>query len=480
MWVRFPRLRKIGQSVATVVGVFFIAAGNKILSLNSTANALSFLLFVLVIATRWGLWAAILASATATVLFNFFFLPPVGTLTIADPQNWIALAAFLITAVIASELSNRAQRQAAAAIEQRREVERLYELSRAVLLDTGEHGFGSTITHQIANSFGFESVFFYDLAARKTYSAGAREITISNTEIEKVTEPTLLSEGLRAIPVRLGNKSVGVLAVSGEVGKPALEAVANLVAITIERAASQELANRAGAARKSEELKSSILDALAHEFKTPLTSIKAASTALLSKGAVFPDSSRELLTIIDEEADRMTNLVTEAIQVSRIEAGRIRLSKTATQVSYLVERVVEQMRSRLDDRVIEADVPGVLPDVMVDRDLMELAVRQLLDNALKYSRPGTPIGIQVRSTGTHVQVSVTDSGPGLSHEEQQKIFEKFYRGKAVRQKLPGTGMGLNIVKDIVNAHSGTIHVQSTMNVGTTFLIELPAAQETRA
>jgi two-component system, OmpR family, sensor histidine kinase SenX3 len=118
-----------------------------------------------------------------------------------------------------------------------------------------------------------------------------------------------------------------------------------------------------------------------------------------------------------------------------------------------------------------------MPGVLVDRDLMELAIRQLLDNALKYSRPGTPITIQARSTGAAIQLSVTDSGPGLSADEQRKIFEKFYRGESVRAKLPGTGMGLNIVKDIVNAHSGTIQVESTPNVGTTFVIELPVPQE---
>jgi signal transduction histidine kinase len=118
--------------------------------------------------------------------------------------------------------------------------------------------------------------------------------------------------------------------------------------------------------------------------------------------------------------------------------------------------------------------------VMVDRDLIELAVRQLVDNALKYSRPGTPIVVHARATDETVNLSVTDAGPGLSPQEQQKIFEKFYRGEAVRHKLAGTGMGLNIVKDIVTAHSGTIHVQSSPNVGTTFIIELPAVREAGA
>jgi two-component system sensor histidine kinase KdpD len=450
------------------------------LPVNATTASLAFLLFVLVVASRWGLIPAIAAALTATLLFNFYFLPPFGTLTVADPQNWIALAALLITAVLASELSNRVQKQAAAAVEQRREVERLYELSRAVLLDSGENSVGSAITQQIAGAFGFDAVLFYDLGADRSFSAGPQELNIPEDELKRVQETVILPDGSRATPVRLGNKFVGVLAVRGDVGKPALEAIANLVAITAERAASQEMASLARAARRSEELKSSILDALAHEFQTPLTSIKAASTALLSKPSTLADSQRELLTIIDEETDRLTSQVTEAIQASHLEAGRVKLTRVPTDVAGLVGSVMEQIRTRVDDRRIEVEIGADMPCIMVDRELMELAVRQLLDNALKYSRSGTPITLHAHAAAGAVHLSVTDAGPGITSHEQERIFEKFYRGEAIRNKLPGTGVGLNIVKDIVNAHAGTVRVQSDANEGTTFTIELPLPREARA
>jgi two-component system sensor histidine kinase KdpD len=383
----------------------------------------------------------------------------------------------LITAVIASELSNRAQRQAAAAVEQRREVERLYELSRGVLLDTGETPLGSTIAQQIAGTFGFEAVLFYDLRIRKAFSAGQQDVRVPTEQIELVQDTTDLADGSRATLVRLGNKAVGVLAVRGDVGRPALEAIANLVAITVERAASQEMASQARAARKSEQLKSSILDALAHEFKTPLTSIKAAATALLSKVPRQRDHERELLTIIDEEADRLTNLVTDAIQASHIEAGRVKLAKAPTDVSSLLHSVVKQMRTRLDDRPLDVRVDSGLPKIVVDREFMELAIRQLIDNTLKYSDPGTLVTLHARATAGVVELSISDFGPVISSEEQQQIFEKFYRGESARNKLPGTGMGLNIVKEIVSAHSGTVRVQSIANIGTTFTIALPATRE---
>jgi two-component system sensor histidine kinase KdpD len=455
-------------------GVAAITFAGRALPVNATTASLSYLLFVLVIATTWGLPQAIVVSVAATLCFNFFFLPPFRTLTIADPQNWIALMAFLITAVIASELSNRAQRQAAMAVEQRRELERLYALSRAVLLDTGEGTLGRTIAHQIAETFGFEGVLLYDLRADEGYSAGSEDVPVSPAQLQSVHETIGLDASSRATPVRLGNKTVGVLAVRGDVETAVLEAIANLVAITLEKAASQEMANQARAARTSEELKSSILDALAHEFKTPLTSIKAASTALLSRSATPAGPQHELLSIIDEETDRLTNLVTEAIQVARIEAGRVRLTKVPTSVSDIVNSVVTQMRQRLDDRNVEIDVDSTLPAVMVDRDLMELAVRQLVDNALKYSRPGSPVEVHASGSSDLVRLTIQDSGPGISPHEQQKIFEKFYRGEAIRNRLPGSGVGLTVVKDIVKAHSGTIRVESSPQKGTAFILELPA------
>jgi two-component system sensor histidine kinase KdpD len=468
---------EFARGLAAAAGVCAITLVYKVLPVNATTASLTYLLLVLVIASAWGLYQAIFVSITATLFFNFFFLPPFGTFTIADPQNWIALMAFLATAVIASELSNRAQRQTAVAVAQGREVERLYALSRAVLLDTGEGAVGSTIAHQIAGTFGFRGVLLYDLRARRTFSAGPDDLTVSQEELESIQETTDLPDGSRAALVRLGNTAVGVLAVRGDVGTAALEAIANLVAITLERAASQEMANQARAARRSEEQKSSILDALAHDFKTPLTSIKAASTALLSKPATPAEQQHELLSIIDEETDRLTNLVTEAIQVSRIEAGKIKLTRTPTALSEIVTSVMTQMKPRLDDRPVEIHVDSALPRVSVDRDLMELAVRQLVDNALKYSRPGTPVAIHASGSDEVVRLSIRDSGPGISPHEQQKIFEKFYRGETIRNKLPGSGVGLTIAKDIVKAHAGAIRVESSPKTGTSFILELPAAPE---
>lgn len=447
-------------------------------AVNATTSSLAYLLLVLVVAAKWRLRQAILTSVLATLCFNVFFLPPVGTLTIADPENWIALGAFLITAVIASELSDRLQQQRATAIDQRRDLERLYTLSRAVLLDTGEGPIGGLIATRIAEIFGFSAVLLYDLRARKTYHSGPEDLRVPQDKLER-QEIAQMPEGAQAVSVRLGNKAIGVLVVKGEIDTSALDAVANLAAINLEKVANQEIANQARVSRQNEELKSSILDALAHEFKTPLTSIKAACTSLLAAPRTPPEESRELLDIINEETDRLTALVDDAIQVSRIEAGRVRLAKAPANADGIFNAVFSQMKPRFEDRAVSFNVEPDLPSLLVDRDLIELAVRQLVDNALKYSPPGSSISFHATRSGGHVRLSVQDAGAAIPISEQSKVFEKFYRGEKFRGSLPGSGVGLSVVRDIAKAHSGAVSITSNGKQGNTFTMELPALKEDR-
>ncbi|HYP12534.1 MAG TPA: ATP-binding protein [Bryobacteraceae bacterium] len=461
------------RTVAAALGLLVVTAICRAFPVNQTTASLSLLLLVLGVASGWGLTPAITSALVGTVCLNYFFLPPIGTFTIAAPENWVALLAFLTTAVIASELSNRARHRAAEAVAQRREVDRLYELSRAVLLDSGEGPLGGTIAHLIAETFDLRAVLLFDAQARRSFSAGPEDIELSGDELEQLTEPGALPDGSRAAPIRLGNKPAGILIVRGAIGQTALEAVANLIAISLEKVASQEIADQARTARRNEELKSSILDALAHDFKTPLTSIKAASTSLLAGRALTADHQQELASIIDEEADRLTALVTEALQVARIEAGKVKLNKSPTHLQDVVSSVLGQMKSRLEDRPIELHLDPDLPSMPMDRDLIELAFRQLFDNAIKYSHPGTPVSICANRLEGFVHLTISDSGPGIPAREQNRIFERFYRGEHVRDKLPGTGVGLSVVRDIANAHSGSIRVESQPRYGSTFTLELP-------
>ena len=255
----------------------------------------------------------------------------------------------------------------------------------------------------------------------------------------------------------------------------ALQSLLNLVAIGLERALAQEAVNRAKVARQSEELKSTLLDAIAHEFKTPLTSIKAVTTDLLSEPAnELKQHQRELISIADEGTDRLSRLVTDAIQLARIEGGTFRLNRGIYFPSSLVSAALRQMKSLMDGREIKVSAPDDLPPVRVDAELIQMVIAHLLDNALKYSPPGSAISVGACTRENKVTIYVNDRGPGIKEDEQPRIFEKFYRGKNDRN-LKGTGMGLAIAREIIRAHGEEIWVTSKPGQGSEFSFSLPVA-----
>jgi two-component system sensor histidine kinase KdpD len=260
------------------------------------------------------------------------------------------------------------------------------------------------------------------------------------------------------------------------VSETALRAIAHLAALSLDRAHTQEAASRAEAARQSEELKSTLLDAFAHECKTPLTSIKAAVTSVLSENSIQP-AHKELLQIVDEETDRLTAVVTDAIQMARIEAGQIELRKGPRSIAGLIHQSLAKMAGNLDARPVEVRVNEDLPPVAADPELIHIVIRQLLDNAIKYSPPDSPILIEAMLEEDAVIVSVADRGPGVAEQDRNRVFEKFYRGREARERIPGTGMGLAIAREIVRAHNGDIRVEGRSGPGSRFLFSLPVVKE---
>lgn len=467
---------KVVISLALVAAETWFFA--RAIHVNSTTVALAYLLLVLGIAARWGLIESVVASLAAVLFFNLCFLPPVGTLTIADPQNWVALFAFLITSIVASQLSASIRKRAEEALRRRQEMEQLYELSRALMLSTGDQTMASQLAGLIVRIFDFGGLAFYDHETGQVYRAGIYEVPLSDSRLQDAaTQGTDFHDSalhLTILPVRLGGRTIGSLGLlGGSISEAALHAVANLAAIVLERHRAQAVASRAEAARQNEELKSTLLDALAHEFKTPLTSIKAATTAMLSSGA--PDhSQQELLTIVAEETDRLNDLVTDALQMARIEAGDVKIEKRPLDLDAAIRSVLVQFRNDLEDRQIEIPTP-TMPLVSADPDLLSLVLRQLLGNALKYSPPGSPLKIRTEMAEDTVIVGIADQGPGIPEPERSRIFDRFYRGGAARKRIPGTGMGLSIARDIIEAHGGRIWVESRSGGGAEFRFSVPLA-----
>jgi two-component system, OmpR family, sensor histidine kinase KdpD len=459
--------------VASIVGAY-----TRLIAVNSTTAALTFLLAVLLIATIWGLAEAITASIAGVLAFNFFFLPPLGAFTVEDPQNWVALFAFLVTAITTSQLSARARRRTLEAQRRRRETEQLYELGRAILLDESFDRILPKAVTDIARIFDVEQAAIYDAGSEKTYRHGTAD---DEAQLREVAESGVAAhkpeENYSVAPLRLGGRPNGSLSIRGETGATLtlVEAIANLVAIGLERARAIERAASAEAARRNEELRAAMLDGLAHDLKTPLTAIKASVTSLISGYPRTEERKEELLTIVNEETDRLHRIVSEAIQMGRIDAGKVSLQRGPHALHQIVTGALSDLK--MSASRLRLDIPDRLPPLYVDFDLIGQAMKQLLDNADRYSPPGSAIAVSARLASDSVVVSVADSGPGVKADEQSRIFDKFYRGMHSSRFREGTGMGLSIAKGIVEAHGGKITVSAGPEGGSVFSVQLPLSPE---
>ena len=459
---------------ASVLIVAAILALYRALPVNSTTVALTLLLAILGVSARWGLGEATVASLIAVLGLNYFFLPPAGTLTIEDPQNWLALLAFLVTAVIASQLSARVRRRAAEAEARRLEIERLYALVQAMMLSGNPRRTIREFVHNVVRVFGCGAAAFYYRPTDEIFRSGPESQPVSDHDLLTAAEIDGVSidpEGSLAMaPVRLGGRPLGSMALIGPLpSEQTVGAIVNLMAITIEKARALEDASHAEAARQSEALKSALLDSLAHDIKTPLTSIKAAVTSLLGDSA---DAERELLTIINEEADRLNQLAAEVIAMARIEAGKLHLEKRPVAAADLISGAISELAPALKGRPVTVTVPETLPLVEADPKFAQQVVKQFVENALKYSPEGSPLSVSAEFKNGRIVIGVADRGPGIEENERARIFDKFFRGRRHRFESKGTGMGLAIAKGIVEAHGERIWVESEPGQGSAFYFSL--------
>jgi two-component system sensor histidine kinase KdpD len=476
------RKRTLGRAIIRII---LIGASISSLALfyhytihaNSTTAALTFLLIVLAAATLWGLPEAMLASAVSMVGLDYFFMPPVPAMGIDDPQNWVAWCAFLITSLVVSDLSRRLKKRAFEATNRQREIERMYALSCSLMPGDTASALAQRIPDRVLEIFGCPGVAFFDLVSSKIHRAGS-SAGISDAGLRSAggtitVEPEATDQGT-FIPVSLGNETIGSLGFGQPcMSAPVMQSIANLAAMAIDRARKQEAAGQAEAARRHQELKSMLLDALAHEFQTPLTSIRAGVAAMLAES---PGSDQqEWLEIMDEESGRLSSMMAEAIQMARVEAGHVDLDKQIHTVEDLVYSALEQKMA--GGAQVEIDLPPGLPPISADAGLIRLVIRQLAGNALKYSHSGAPIRVFAHAEDNSVVISVSDRGPGISPEEQKHIFEKYYRGQQGKDHPTGMGMGLPIARQVVEAHDGRLWVESQPGEGATFSFTLPFAHE---
>jgi len=462
---------------AILAGLVFVYV--RWIHVNPATVGFSLLLFVLLTSATWGLRYSLFTAVVAAVVYNYFFLPPLYKFTIADPLNWMALFTFLVTAIVASHLSERARRGMLYADQRRREVEQLYSLSQQLWLSENVFELLNIIPKHIVDSFGLSGTALFLEGKQQAYFLDDNSrVTFPMDQLRAISvrgEPVLdRQQRICYMPLRMGVRSVGALGFSGcDLSRESLEAIGSLVAISIERANTVEKLTRVEASRESERLRSMLLDSVTHEFRTPLTAIKASAETLLS-GTVLENSQRnDLLQVINEETDRLNRLVGEAAEVSQLDSHQLQFHFEDHPIQEAIDTAVKNSQATMKHHAVEISIGPDLPLVRIDLDRIVEVIVHLLDNAAKYSPPESAIHVTAERRDAEIVTSIADHGPGIDDMEQEMIFEKFYRGRDQRMIVQGTGMGLAIARAIIELHGGKIGVTSQLGRGSVFYFSLP-------
>ena len=465
---------------------------------NATTVALTFLLIILMTATAARLAVAAVASGAAMLCFNYFFLPPVGTWTIADAQNWVALFAFLAVSLVASRLSTAARTRTHEAVARRDELARLFDLSRDVLVMTAGADALDTLARAIARRFDLDvvAIALPEAAGWKTVQAGADGITWDAARLSQVfraAEASLefdarertyaghqhMTAGgrtVRLVPLRAGTRPIGLLAASGrEIEPGTLDALAGVVAIAIERSQMLEERKAAELTRRSEELKTALLAALGHDLRTPLTAIRVAA-ANLTGIELGPSEREEQGAVILAEVDRLTRLFDNVLQMARIDAGAVAAETRWTHPSEIVAAARDLVGRSLGHRALSVDIEPDVP-VRLDPRLTATALAHVIENATRYTPGGSPIAVTARLSGEGLCLEVRDHGPGIPPADVPRLFDRFYRGQTAGLHPPGSGMGLWIARGLLAAEGGRIWAENHPGGGARFTIVVPAARK---
>ncbi|MFZ0661379.1 MAG: ATP-binding protein [Acidobacteriaceae bacterium] len=473
VFYRFARYLITTAIVAGIVYLFY-----RLIHVNATTVALSLLIGILFISAIWGIRQAIYMAVLSTLAFNYFFLPPLLTFTVGDEHNWIALFAFLTTGIVASQLAERARRETLASNRRRREAERLYEFSQRLLVTSNVIDLLVAVPSTIAATFGLRGAALCLAANNRIYRSSPEFMDVSADALrESLHSRDHTKEGsdVVLVPIHLGTRTTGALGIAGSsLSSEMLDAIGGLIAIAIERAGAVETLSKSEAAREGERLRNALLDSMTHELRTPLTAILASITSLRSDANFNLEQRQELMTVIEEEAERLNRLVGQAVEMAELDAHEVKLDLVSHSIREAIDEALAESPLEVQRRV-EIQVPDALPHVAMDITRIAKVLQHLLENAAKYSLAGSPIFVTAGVERGKLVTSVADRGSGIDDLERMMIFDKFYRGQGQRYRVHGTGMGLAIAKAIVEAHGGTIGVTSQLGQGSVFSFWLPIA-----
>jgi len=468
------RLRTPAQCLAAAAVLALLTYVGFVLQVNQLTISLLYLLVVVAVASLFGFAQASIASLFAVLLLDYYFEPPIFSLEVAGPGILVALVTFEATALAISRFHGKEMRIAREAAIQLAGMEQLYELSRSTMLLDLHQPLGAQLAVLIQRIFDLRAVALFDMRLVRQDRAGDWE-----TDEENLAKECYVSGAAQDDPqtqtarriLRAGSESVGALVVRGRLSPLLVDALASLAAIAIDRCRSFEKEDRAEKARQSEQLRAAVLDALAHEFKTPLTAVHTASLGLLELGGLS-DLQANLVALIDGEAVHLNDLCTRMLKTAKLNPEQLDLETEDVNVPGLVSELLSSLHidERRNSVQVSLDSPAL--SVHVDRGLLAMILTQYIDNARKYSMPGTPIEIAARKSYGEVLFSVHNFGPSIRIEDREMIFERFYRSPDVKDTVPGTGIGLSIVRKAAEANHGHVWVVSDEKTGTTFFLSI--------
>jgi two-component system sensor histidine kinase KdpD len=436
-----------------------------------------YLLIVVAVASLCGLWQASFTSILAVACLDYFFMPPIFHFDIQDPQDWAALGAFEITALIIGRLSAREVLSAGEATFHRVGMEKLYELSRnSLLLDLHEAP-GPQLAILIHRIFGVRAVALFDNSSGRQDRMGdwgadeqdlARECWLRGAGTDDI--PT----GTSCRIVQDASESLGAMALRGELNPLVVDALASLTAIAFDRHRSFGKEEQADESKKGEQLRTAVMDSLGHELKTPLATVQTASSGLLELGGLN-DSQFELVKLIDDETLRLSELCTKLLLTAKLESGQVEQPGDELDFEELVSEVLSTPAIKEIKQRVEVRVEDSAGAALADRALLAMVLTQYLDNARKYSAPGTPIKIAARMNRGELIVSVHNRGSNIQIEDRERVFDRFFRAPDLADSVPGTGIGLSIVRKASEARRGHVWVVSDEKEGTIFFLSLPVS-----
>jgi two-component system sensor histidine kinase KdpD len=486
----------------------------------SVANiSMLYLIAVLMTAVAWGRGPAVFASIAAFLTFDWFFVQPLHQFTVADPEEWISLLLFLLTATVTGQLAADQRRRAQEARQREREARVLYDVVRLV----GERDLPGALEAvaerlrqeldlaagvvEVAQPGGKAlSVGAGEEAALKLVQGGTRSrldvlnaarighngegvgrwVRLVPPERRPSPDDLLLRDRLHLVPVRAVDRRVGALLLVSTPGAPPfneaadrlLSAVASQLGLAVERERLRQDATDAEILRRTDELRRALLNAVSHDFRTPLASIVASAGSLLQEDVAWTEEERrDFAQAVVDEAQRLNRIVGNLLDLSRIEAGTLRPEKGWYDLGVLVEEVVGRLRPLTARHQVLVDVPEDLPVLLLDYVEIDQVLSNLIENATKYAPPDTEISVSVRKRDRELVVAVDDRGPGVPSTAVAHLFDPFYRIADGTPRPAGLGLGLAVAKGLIEAHGGRIWVENRPGGGARFAFTLPLQTE---